>query len=486
MTTLYDQVRYPSRPLWVTHPSSLGAMARLYGLTTAPAERCRVLDIGCGEGGNLLPMAAALPHSRFLGLDLAGDAVAIGAESARALSLRNIELKQANILDAGRDLGEFDYVIAHGVYTWVPSEVQERLLQLCAELLAPNGVAYISYYVYPGGYVREALRNMLLLHTKDVLDPYARVDESLKLLAALAEERRKPDPWHAVVRQELDEFRKCSPEEIFHDDLASEYHQVYFKEFIERCRAHGLDYLCEAELADMTPFGFGEQATETLNQLASKDRIQWEQYLDFFRFRKLRRTLLCRRDAAHNPAPDPAALAGLYLSSQAQRVETGDPSTHRWKGAGNAVIETPDPEVSALLQRLSASWPEAIAGSDLLKAAPGKGEAILDLCTIKSIQVHTWAPPAVRYRGGKPRFTRLARCQAATGKTTNLYHYPIDLQGDLAISLVQLGDGTRDRMSLIGSLALLNPNHSVGEIAGGIDGQISELARLGLLTSVVE
>ena len=486
VTTIYDQVRYPSRPLWVTHPYALGAMARLHGLPTAPAERCRLLDIGCGEGGNLLPMAAALPDSRFLGIDLAGDAVAIGAESARALALRNVELKQANILDVGRELGEFDYVIAHGVYTWVPTEVQERLLQLCAELLAPNGVAYISYNVYPGGYVREALRNLLLLHTKDVADPYGKVSEARTLLAALAEDRRKPDPWQAVVRQEMEEFRKCAPEEIFHDDLAPEYHQVYFKDFAAQCSAHGLDYLSEAELADMTPFGFGQRATATLEQLASKDRILWEQYLDFFRFRKFRRTLLCRTEAPHNPAPDPAALTGLYLSSQAQRVESGDAESHRWKGADHAVIEIPDPDVSALLQRLSAAWPEAIAGSELLRETPGKEEALLDLCTIKFIQIHTSAPPAVRLRGGKPRFTRLARSQAASGKTTNLYHFPIDIQGDLAISLVQLADGTRDRKSLIGELALRHPNHSVAGIAGGIDGQISELARLGLLTSVCE
>src|SRR5690242_2692847 len=124
--TAYDQVRYPSRALWVTHPYSLGAMARLFGLSAAPSERCRVLDIGCGEGGNLIPMAAALPDSRFVGIDLSAEAIAIGTQSIRDLSLNNIGLRQMNIMEAGNGLGEFDFVIAHGVYTWVPAGVQHR------------------------------------------------------------------------------------------------------------------------------------------------------------------------------------------------------------------------------------------------------------------------------------------------------------------------------------------------------------------------
>jgi SAM-dependent methyltransferase len=474
-SSFYDTVAYPSRPFWTTHPYSLGAMAKLFGMLPAPVERCRVLEIGCGEGGNLLPMAAALPQSTFLGFDLAGEAVAKGSARVRALSLRNIELKQMDILEA-RDLGQFDYLIAHGIYTWVPPAVQQRLLEICAETLAPQGVAYISYNVYPGGYVRESVRDLMLLHTSSIADPYTRVDQARKLLQVLAEDRKKPDPWHSVVRQELDDIQKCSPEQVFHDEFAGEYHQLYFKEFIARAQQNGLDYLAEAELADMTPFGLGEAATEMLTQLESKGRIEWEQYLDFFRFRKFRRTLLCRKETEHRSSPDPHALHGLYLSSRAQQSDVSS----RWNGPDKAVIDILDPQVSAVMQRLSAAWPQAIPASDLIRQAPGTEQALLDLCTIKFIGVHAWAPPAARADVEKPCFSWFVRAEAP--QVTNLYHEPLDIQGDLALSLVQLADGTLDRKALIAQLAFNHPNHSVAEIAGGLDRQIAELARLALLT----
>ncbi len=474
-STAYDKVAYPSRPFWVTHPYSLGAIAKLYGLQPAPVECCRVLEIGCGGGGNLIPMAAALPASTFLGFDLAGEAVAKGRAMALSLSLRNIELRQMNLLDA-RDLGQFDYVIAHGIYTWVASEIQHRLLQLCAESLSPHGVAYISYNVYPGGYVRQAVRDLMLLHTRSTTDPYTRVAEARRLLSVLAQDRKKPDPWHSVVRQELEDVEKCGPEQVFHDEFATEYHQVYFKDFIARAQDNGLDYLAEAELADMTPFGFGEAATQTLTELESRGRIEWEQYLDFFGFRKFRRTLLCRKETEHRSKPDPLALHGLYLTTRAQQAN----GANRWNGPEKAIIEIVDPQISGLMQQLAAAWPQAVPGSHLIRQAPGTEQALLDLCTIKFIQMHAWAPPVARADVDKPYCSGLVRAQSP--KVTNLYHEPLDIQGDLALSLLQLADGTLDRRTLVAQLALMHPKHSVGEIAGGFDRQITELARLALLT----
>ncbi len=450
-------------------------MAKLFGVRPAAVEHCRVLEIGCGEGGNLIPMAAALPASRFYGFDLSGAAVAKGSALVRALSLSNVQLEEKDILQA-RDLGQFDYIIAHGIFTWIPIAAQRRLLEICSRSLAPNGVAYVSYNVYPGGFVREAVRDLMRLHTSTIADPYVQVAEARKLLSVLAEDRRKPDPWHSVVRQELDDIQKCAPEQVFHDDLAAEYHQVYFKDFIALARENGLDYLAEAELADMTPFGFGEAATETLRQLEEKGRVEWEQYMDFFRFRKYRRTLLCRTEVQHHASPDPHELHGLYLSSRAQQVE----GSNRWRGPEQAVIEIPDPQVAAQLGKIAAAWPRAVPASDVIEWAPGSEQTLLELCTIKFIQLHAWAPSPATASVAKPRFSNLIRAQLPN--VTNLYHEALDIQGDLALSLVRLADGTLDRKTLIAQLALTHPVHSVAEIAGSFDRQIAEMARLALLS----
>jgi cyclopropane fatty-acyl-phospholipid synthase-like methyltransferase len=69
MTTVYDVVRYPGHAFPQTHPDRLAALAVLFGLDAPPPAGCRLLEIGCGDGGNLLPMAVGLPHATVVGFD---------------------------------------------------------------------------------------------------------------------------------------------------------------------------------------------------------------------------------------------------------------------------------------------------------------------------------------------------------------------------------------------------------------------------------
>src|SRR5271166_5846265 len=124
----YDAVAYPSFPYPDTHPDRLAAMVILHGLSPAPVEQCRVLEIACNEGANLIPMAYAIPGSEFVGFDLARLPVERGQERIRELGLTNARIFQSDLLNVGAELGQFDYIIAHGLYAWVPEPVRERLL----------------------------------------------------------------------------------------------------------------------------------------------------------------------------------------------------------------------------------------------------------------------------------------------------------------------------------------------------------------------
>src|SRR5262249_14504487 len=146
----YDEVPYDSLPFAESHPDTLATVATLLGMTPAPVTRCRVLELGCAGGGNLIPMAWALPESHFLGIDLSQRQIADGHQAVAAMDLANIELRHASIMDVDSSFGAFDYILAHGVYSWVPAEVQEKTLEICRRNLASQGVAYISFNSYPG------------------------------------------------------------------------------------------------------------------------------------------------------------------------------------------------------------------------------------------------------------------------------------------------------------------------------------------------
>jgi SAM-dependent methyltransferase len=185
--TSYDEVPYGNYVFPYTHPETLATVASLFGLSTAPVRRCRVLELGCGTGSNLLPMAQDLPDSRFVGIDLSARQIDMGQEVARALGLPNLELRAASIMDVDARFGEFDYILCHGVYSWVPPEVQDKVLAVCRQNLAPHGVAYVSYNTYPGWHIRGMIREMMCFHALQFDDPAARVGQARALLELLRE-----------------------------------------------------------------------------------------------------------------------------------------------------------------------------------------------------------------------------------------------------------------------------------------------------------
>jgi len=147
----YDLTPYCSNSFPQSAPGQLAAIAHLFGLEAAEVATSRVVEIGCAAGGNLIPFAAAHPQARVVGVDLSQVQIDHGRRRVQALNLDNLRLIAGDIARMNlAELGQFDFVIAHGVYSWVPTEVQEALLSAFRRLLVPEGITYISYNVYPG------------------------------------------------------------------------------------------------------------------------------------------------------------------------------------------------------------------------------------------------------------------------------------------------------------------------------------------------
>ena len=142
---------YASGAYAESHPDFLSGIGRLFGVPTPDPDNCRVLELGCADGSNLLPMACELPNSKFVGIDLSQKQIDVALKAVQETGIGNARFHAINMLDADDVLeGKFDYIIAHGVYSWVPDAVKQRLLEISKNYLTPNGVAYISYNTLPG------------------------------------------------------------------------------------------------------------------------------------------------------------------------------------------------------------------------------------------------------------------------------------------------------------------------------------------------
>ncbi|HEX7615261.1 MAG TPA: class I SAM-dependent methyltransferase, partial [Thermoanaerobaculia bacterium] len=472
--TAHDAVLYPGLPFSQTHPDRLATIAALHGLPAAPPERCRVLEMGCGQGGNLIPMAYVLPGSTFLGVDAAGSAVARGREQIAALGLTNVTLVHADLLDAA-DLGTFDYVVAHGVYSWVPPSVQERVLAIASEVLAPNGVAYVSYNALPGGHVRNAMRQMMLWHVRGIEEPDERMAQSRGLVRFLVEAAPPRPLFSAILKETIDHQEKQPNAVLFHDDLSEFNESLLFVDFMERANRHRLRFLSEADYCDMAVWNADSPAGRFLLEVGAKNVIAQQQYRDFLIFRRFRQTLLCREDAPPTREPDPEMLRSLYVGastrpkSEGPDIASDEPVSFVSEKDGE--VTTPHPLSKAAFLELGAIWPRWVRVSDLLAAARARLSAaggrlatagdearllrfLLGSYGANVTHIRSAPCPFVTEISERPRASALARLQArALTAVTNLRHESVRLEDPLAITFLELLDGTRDRTAIASEMA---------------------------------
>ena len=474
----YDALPYASRSLPQTHPDGLAIAAKLHGLSPAAITDCRVLELGCADGTNLLPMAAALPQSRFVGIDLSPRQIASGQEIAQALGLENLELRAADLLTLDDSLGEFDYIICHGVYSWVPPVVQDRILQIAVRHLAPQGVAYISYNTYPGFHKRQPFREMMQFHTARISDPLEAAEQGRALLEfVLSNINDESGTYAHLVRDELEKLRGLPLSYLFHEHLEEFNLPCYFHEFISRAQAHDLQFLTEAEGKPGMAF-LPEAAQQALAQIS--DIVRREQYIDFLRNSSLRSTLLCHRQHALLRDHSPAQVRDFYVVSSAQPEERdSDPQVatavkFRTR-LGAATVD--HPAFKALLYTLYERRPlphtidQLVAiiaqRSGVELGAEDVCEMVLYAYRMGLVMLRTHAPPIAEALSEKPRTSELVRLQARLGRgVSNPWHEAIAMDSIERPLLARL-DGETDVATLVRELvALMQDPQQHAQLAG--------------------
>ncbi|MGD0901302.1 MAG: class I SAM-dependent methyltransferase [Terracidiphilus sp.] len=486
----YDSVAYPSFPHPYTHPDRLAAMAILHGLSPAPVEQCRVLEIGCNDGANIIPMAYAMPKSEFAGFDLAGLPVARGQERIGELGLRNVRIFQGNLLDVGAELGQFDYLVAHGLYSWVPEPVRERLLALCEELLTPDGVAFVSYNALPGGHLRKMTREMMLFQVREIEDPEQRVSGGLAFLHFLAEARPEGDVYRLLIEEQLNRMEKRIPRVTYHDELEDTYHPVHFIEFVEHARRHGLQYLSEAVLPPPTDPCYQSSMQPAIASAAGGDILKEEQMLDFMRMRGYRETLLCRAERVLRrdlPAED---LRRLLLASPVKSAPGEASGAKVFRLSDGITMESNHAGAIALLEALEAAWPRALSFDEIEPLIAGSGFALdgdgttllMRLVVAKMVDLHAWRAPVAGNVTARPRASACSRQEARSGAyATTLLHSKVALDDPVVRSFLKLLDGTRDRRALLDAMKAEFPTMAEEELEKGIEPGLAFFHRAGLL-----
>lgn len=440
----YDALPYHHGSIVETHPARIGAIARLLGIEASAPDRCRVLEVGCADGMNLLPLAERFPDSTFVGVDFSSAQIEIARQAAAAASIGNVRFICADLREVQMDEGSFDYVIAHGVYSWVSADVRESLLALCARSLAPKGVAYVSYNVFPGWGLLSGLRATLRAELAGVPDPQAHVAHLLPILErALAGDA---SPYAVLMRDALAEMRAKPAALLFHDELETVNDPVTFLDFIRHSARHGLHYLAEAHFPSMPTEHLPAAARDALAEL-SPDFLRTQQYLDFVGSRKFRNSLLIRGTPPEARSLNAAVISecavGLRMQPVDGVIDLSPNRPLRLVGQHGFQLSISDPAHKAFFAALCevaparVAFPAALARAGYLLREAGYEERLLsapltdgmarlfaiDQCDLVLAGAGQWL-----HLSAQPAPSPLMRYQARAGlKITNRWHEMVEL-----------------------------------------------------------
>lgn len=472
----YDEIPYDSYPYAQSHPNRLATIATLFGMTPAPLDRCRVLELGCAAGGNLLPIAQRFPTSEFLGLDYSARQVAQGQQIVELLGLKNTRLICQDIATASFGQEKFDYIVCHGVWSWVPEGVRRRILELCSELLTPQGVAFVSYNTYPGWHLRGIVRELMAYHCRKFPSGLDRIAHARGLLDFLV--RTVPEEKNAygiLLRNEADTLRNKSDSYLAHEHLEDNNHPVYFHEFESQATATGLQYVGEAELRSMTVEGFGPEAGQVLSKV-SATVVEYEQYLDFLRNRTFRQTLLCRQGVPIVRKVTPDRVMKLRVASSALAVEpfnVRDSGEAKFRG-GHGTLSTPSPLFKAAMKTLTEIWPRSVPVETLAANASAQltnesvidasrlradartlGANLIDCFSRKFVDLYQSDPGCTNEPGERPLADALVRLQADYGPLVySRLHLMVNLN-EMQRQVARMADGKHTTGQMVDELVQL-------------------------------
>lgn len=511
--TPYDDIIYPEAAFAQSHPDRLATLGLLLGMEPAPIENCRVLELGCGTGGNLIPMAYQYPNSVFIGIDYAASQIDVARAAASAINLTNIEFLAKNFLDVtDESLGEFDYIIAHGIYSWVPRAVQEKMLDLYKKHLAPNGIAYISYNTLPGWRMYGVGREMMMYRIRNITDYHERsrvAREFFNFIANIPKSLDSDTHWSqfmnafSILLQSQASYLQQKPDEMFvHDELEYNNEALYFYQFMERAEAAGLQFLSESYFPYSVLSNFPENVRDFLGSHAT-NIIELEQFLDFFRNRTFRQTLLVHDNVQIERRVKPQQLAKLLITSpmvqSPAQPEDGVPNGTKFATRSDELSFVSNDAITvASFSLLTEAYPAEYGLVELAQASratayayqipPKSLEEDIQSIAANVLQSFGRAYEMVELRASPcpmtielseyPTASLYARFQAQTSKVvTNQRHERVNLDETTRFVLLHM-DGTNTMQDITNALeraGVAPKNHTPKEIREGYAKEVNQI-----------
>lgn len=290
----YNEVPYMSKTFYYTLPERTSAVMKLFGFSTNNTKKARVLEIGCSFGGNIIPFAIANPEAEVIGMDLAEVQIREGQKIIENIGLKNIKLYQKNVLDYNHEFGKFDYIVCHGVFSWVDLPVQNKIIEIIKNGLTENGIATVSYNTNPGWRNISILRDIMLFRAETLKNKGLNIEgaDIVKYGKGAVEFIKDYSYMNDGLKKMAEEITNKDPYYIYHEYYETNNKPLYLYEFNKMLNNYGLSHICDSDISRTIPIYKDDKVDDMLNRESENDSIIKEQYYDYIYNRQFRISII--------------------------------------------------------------------------------------------------------------------------------------------------------------------------------------------------
>jgi SAM-dependent methyltransferase len=351
----YDELPYCAFPVEWTAPERLALASLLHGGPRLPLERYRVLELGCANGANLLPMSWYRQHAEFTGLDSSARQIALANDSRDKLGLKNLHFVHGDFRSAVDQLeGPYDIIMAHGVFSWVADDARDAMLEMCTSLLTPDGLLYLNYNAHPGWTVRGMVRDFLLQQTVSASSLKERAELCREISARVISPLKEHE--HAFTKLMANEFTLVinqSPEYIAHEYLSPANRAYWRKEFFDVLQRFGFSFIADADFNSMSN-RITESYADLMKQSDLDDSAAGDS-ADLMCYRQMQSPVLTHSPLTSSPCTL-EEFSNLFIASKLVSVD--DKGEHpTFRGPSGEDIEITHHRFSEILKDLQPIWP---------------------------------------------------------------------------------------------------------------------------------
>lgn len=418
----YDEMPYRSLPIEWSAPARLSIASLLHGGPRSPPGAYRVLELGCADGANLLPLACYASESEFVGIDGARSQIRLAQSRKSELRLSNSEFIESDFLSANEKLhGQFDYIIAHGVFSWVSPVVRDALFDLSAQRLRHGGLLYLNYNAKPGWNIRGTIRDYLLEQTGGERSLPVRARLAQELAARMAATLNAGD--HPYARLLGNEFRfvcESHASYVAHEYLAADNHAYWRAEFQALAANVGLAYVCDADFNYVSG-----RVPEELVRRAADIRLTADSTVDtvdLLSYKQLQSPIFTQGSISPKAASTDE-IANLNMAACLASCEPVDGGGHpTFRHPNGYEVEARDDAMANALAKLHPLWPSGLCIAELFADVSGAMEDILLLHRNGLVELRHHEPSASADRSHA--LNRLERSWG--GYETSAHHVRLD------------------------------------------------------------